>query len=239
VPQEILMKDQLMTEIRTLTKRIGQAARSRVPELVERLRIKRNEIAGTLARDFDTWLLVNPEGKTEFVDRPTWRARVREWKEKKRREATSPIPGLPPEASPEASATPPAVLPVDPVRELFGDPISIYTRANALSDGVLADVTPSAAGLFKIPVAFSSALWAIIEDLPAGQSGDAPVQERIREVLRAAIDVARRNPEGPSPFTVPLLIGTSGGVKSLELFVHCGPGDRGEPVVTIGFPSDF
>jgi len=233
------MKDQLMSEIRTLTKRIGQAARSRVPELVERLRIKRNEIAVTLARDFDTWLLVNREGKTEFVDRATWNARVKGWKEKKRREATSPTPGLPPEASPEAAAPTPAIPPVDPIRELFGDPISIYTRANALSDGVLADVTSSAAGLFKIPVAFTSALWAIIEDLPAGQSGDAPLQERIREVLRAAIDVVRRHPEGPSPFTVPLLIGTSAGLKSLELFVHCGPGDQGEPVVTIGFPSDF
>ena len=233
------MKDRLISEIRKLTQRIGQAARSGVTELAERLRIARTQLAIRLARDFDTWLLVNANGKTEFVDHETWKARVDAWKKRKRLEATSPRPMPAPEASP--TANPPAAAPpaTDPVRELFGDPISIYTRASAINDGVLADVTPSAAGLFKIPVAFTSALWAIVEDLPPDQCGDGPLQERVREVLLAAIAVARQGPPSSGQFTFPLLIGTSGGLRSLELLVHCGPGDRGEPVITIGFPNDF
>jgi len=233
------MKDRLMSEIRKLTQRIGQAARNGVTELAERLRIARTQLAIRLARDFDTWLLVNAEGKTEFVGPETWKARVDAWKKRKRQEATSPRSATAPEASPSASSpadTPPAT---DPLRELFGEPISVYTRANALEDGVLADVTSSAAGLFKIPVAFTSALWAVVEDLPPGSSGDASIQERVKEVLRAAIAVAREGPRAASQFRFPVLIGTSGGLRSLELLVHCGPGDRGESVITIGFPSDF
>jgi hypothetical protein len=239
VPKEVLMKDRLISEIRHLTQRIGQAARSGVTELAERLRISRTQLAARLARDFGTWMLVNAKGKTEFVDPETWKARVDAWKERKRLEATSPRRAPAPEASPSANnpeAAPPAT---DPVRELFGDPISIYTRASAISDGVLADVTSSAADLFKIPVAFTSALWAIIEDLPPGPSGNEPLQERVREVLRAAIAVSRQEPQPRAQISFPLLIGTSGGLRSLELLVHCGPGDRGEPVLTIGFPSDF
>jgi hypothetical protein len=228
------VKEQLILEIRKLTQRIGQATRGGVTELAERLRISRTQLAIRLARDFGLWLLVNAQGKTEFVDRPTWLARVESWKGQKRMAATTPQPGPAPEASPSAGPSS-----SDTLREVFGEPISVYTRANALSDGVLADVTSHASDLFKIPVAFTSALWEILRDLPPGESGEEALANRIREVLRAAIAVAQSNPKPTSQFTFPILIGTPGGPKTLELLVHCGPGDRGEVVLTIGFPSDF
>lgn len=230
------MKDQLMSEIRKLTQRIGQATRGGVTELAERLRISRTQLAIRLARDFGLWLLVNAQGKTEFVDRPTWLARVESWKGRKRMAATTPQPGPTPEASPSADGPGPSLN--DSLREVFGEPISVYTRANALSDGVLADVTSHASDLFKIPVAFTSALWEILRDLPPGESGEEALANRIREVLRAAIAVAQYNPKPTSQFTFPILIGTPKGPKTLELLVHCGPGDRGEAVLTIGFPCD-
>lgn len=47
--------------------------------------------------------------------------------------------------------------------ELFGEPIYIYTRKQAIEDGVLIDVTETAkeAG-FKVPVAVTCALHEII-----------------------------------------------------------------------------
>ena len=44
--------------------------------------------------------------------------------------------------------------------EYFGEPISIYTRAQAIEDGVLVDVSESAreAG-FKFPVAVTRTVW--------------------------------------------------------------------------------
>lgn len=233
------MKERLMSEIRALTHRIGQAKRSGVTELSERLRLARTQLAVCLAREFDTWLLVNAQGKTEFVDPKTWKARIDAWKKRKRLEATSPTTSSAPEVAPAANGPAPAPPPADPVRELFGEPISIYTREQALEDGVLADVTRQAAGIFKVPVALTSALWGTIGDLPAGQSGEGVILTRVQEVLRAAVDVAQGNPRPTSQFTFALLLGTSSGLRTLELLVHCGPGDSGEPVITIGFPSDF
>ena len=57
--------------------------------------------------------------------------------------------------------------------EIFGKPISIYTRAQAIEDGVLVDLTEWASaeksfiGGFRIPVAVSAAVWAEIERKPA------------------------------------------------------------------------
>ena len=47
------------------------------------------------------------------------------------------------------------------VEDFFGPPISIYTRAQAIEDGVLVDVTETAreAG-FRCPVALTSEVWA-------------------------------------------------------------------------------
>ncbi len=229
------MKEHLISEIRTLTKRIGQAARGGVTELAERLRIARTELATRLARDFDTWLLVNAQGRSEFVDRETFTRRAESWKERKRLEAR-PASAAEPAQSGEAPA--PAAPGADPVREFFGEPISIYTRAQALEDGVLVDVTSWASGSFRHPVALTAALWAIVSDLPAGQD-QAVLGDRVKELLRASVQVAQECSRPTSQFTFPFLIGTGGGLRTLELLAHSGPGDQGEPVITIGFPSDF
>ena len=136
------VKEHLISEIRTLTKRIGQAARGGVTELAERLRLTRTELAVRLAREFDTWLLVNAQGRSEFVDRETFTRRAESWKERKLLEALSAQPAPATEPAPSGEAPAPAAPGADPVREIFGEPISIYTRTQALEDGVLVDVTP-------------------------------------------------------------------------------------------------
>ena len=233
------MKEHLISEIRKLTKRIGQAARNGVTELAERLRLARTDLAIRLARDFDTWLLVNAQGRSEFVDRETFTRRAESWKERKALEALSAQPAPAADPAPSGEAPAPAGPGADPVREFFGEPISIYTRAQALEDGVLVDVSPWASGSFRHPVALTQALWALVSDLPQGSEAAGGKPERVREVLRAAAQVAADSSRRASQFTFPILLGTTQGIRSLELLAHCGPGDRGEPVITIGFPSDF
>ena len=54
-------------------------------------------------------------------------------------------------------------------QELFGEPISVYTRAQAIEDGELVDVTEWASsktgfmGGFTVPVAVTRSVWADIE----------------------------------------------------------------------------
>ena len=58
-------------------------------------------------------------------------------------------------------------------------------------------------------------------------------------MLRAAVQVAQGSSRPTSQVTFPILMGTAEGLRTLELLVHSGPGDQGEPVITIGFPIDF
>ena len=119
--------------------------------------------------------------------------------------------------------------------------ISMYTRAQALEDGELVDVSRWASpkemmGGFKVPVAMTRALWAAVEAIPDALEGIADVRGRAHDVLwmaRCALaGSARRN------FRVVLPVAGSR-KKEAQLVVDLGPGDTGEPVVTIGFPDDF
>jgi len=51
-----------------------------------------------------------------------------------------------------------------PAPELdLGDVIFSYTRAQAIEDGVLVEVTDSVKRWFKVPVAVTSRVWALVE----------------------------------------------------------------------------
>ena len=122
--------------------------------------------------------------------------------------------------------------------------ISVYTRAQALSDGVLVDVTKTAreAG-FRCPVAVTAAVWAMIENIPAGRRKVETVAGRLWDVIWMARMAARLNPnrdvvnyrlELPRIEQRLTPRGERGTlVKSLTLKLHAGPGDNGELVITI------
>lgn len=88
---------------------------------------------------------------------------------------------------------------------MFGEPIDAYTRAQALADGVLVDVTRQASpaemhGGFRLPVAVTAALWAAIEAIPQRLAGIADVRGRLHDVLWMAACAARRSLAAtPSP----------------------------------------
>ena len=136
--------------------------------------------------------------------------------------------------------TPPAEHP------FFGEVISTYTRAQALEDGVLVDVGAMAkeAG-FRFPVAMTAAAW---DDCVAWTDADSERQVhqdqagRLRDVLFMAHHAIRSSRSGGDRLTFQLYrvprdgTATEAALTTLKLIV--GPGDAGEPVLTLLLPTD-
>ena len=120
------------------------------------------------------------------------------------------------------------------------DLIHRYTRADALRDGVLIDVSATAreAGI-RYPVALTRAAWGRCVTVPPGVlCQDEP--GRLWDVLwmlRCAIGRGDRGPE--VRFGVHVRNdGREGTPPLVRLKAVCGPGDRGEPVVTLMLPDE-
>ena len=124
---------------------------------------------------------------------------------------------------------------------LFGDLIYSYTRQQALADGVLVDATDLAreAG-FVFPVALTETLYHsyIVPALDLVAEGQS-IQGRLWDllyVLRFAIAKARN--ADTVLFTVLFLMSPGATPVPIELKAICGPGDDGEPVLTIMLPDE-
>ncbi|WP_114814048.1 DUF6573 family protein [Paraburkholderia kururiensis] len=125
--------------------------------------------------------------------------------------------------------------------DVFGKTISTYTRAQAIADGVLVDVSAMAreAG-FRIPVALTSAVWADCvawtdADSGRGESGrlwdvlwmGALAAKRARGTQRIAFELNRVPRDGRTTQPRPVVLN-----------LHIGPGDNAEPVITILMPNE-
>jgi hypothetical protein len=119
--------------------------------------------------------------------------------------------------------------------------ISTYSRAQALEDGVLVDVSQLAkeAG-FLIPVAVTRAVFAVLDPGEAlaaeGQSFEGRAWDMLT-ILRFAARAARNSSEvGFSPLFV---MEPGRGPKPLALRSVCGPGDdAAAPVITVMLPNE-
>jgi hypothetical protein len=128
----------------------------------------------------------------------------------------------------------------------FGEVISTYTRAQAIDDGVLIDVGEMAqeAG-FKLPVAMTTAAWSDCVDWSEDDSDRQIHQDqsgRLWDVLFMASHAIRIHTGQVSqlPFTL-YRVPRDGCTRKSELAqlkVVIGPGDRGEPVITILLPNE-
>jgi hypothetical protein len=145
---------------------------------------------------------------------------------------------------------------METMEELFGEVIYAYTRAQAIEDGFLVDVTEDAkqAGFvspvaltrdgkqveFVVPVALTRAAYA---ELVEWNDNNAALQDeagRLWDVLNIAWWYASggkgqrrlcevlRVPNTPRA-TVP---------RKAQFVLHCGPGDHAEPVLTIMLPGE-
>ena len=122
-----------------------------------------------------------------------------------------------------------------------------YTRAQALEDGELIDVSEWASadkgffGGFVCPVAMTGHLYAAVEAIPANKEGIEDIRGRAHDVLfmgSVALRKALKYDEASASFQV--ILPTEGRSQDIKnLFISLHGGDEGETVVTIGFPEEF
>lgn len=125
--------------------------------------------------------------------------------------------------------------------QFFGEPISSYSRAEAIEDGVLNDVTETAkeAG-FRFPVCLTAGVWEKCVEIPEGvemQDEDG----RLWDVLYMAAHAVRRAPVGADsvPFRVHVRNDNRNRIPpAVELVAMIHGGDNGEPVFTIMLPGE-
>jgi len=129
--------------------------------------------------------------------------------------------------------------------EIFGEPIHSYTREQAIEDGFLVDATETAreAG-FCIPVALTRAAW---EDCVEWNEADSKRQTyqdlsgRLWDVVNMAFFAAHMGKKQSSLLYQVYRIPRGGrGKKARRVMLKSmvGPGDQGEPVVTIMLPNE-
>jgi len=117
-----------------------------------------------------------------------------------------------------------------------------YTRAQAIEDGVLVDLSAWAkeAG-FKVPVACTSTVWqGYIVPPPGTEKFGQSERGRAHDVLWmlfVAIKANGKTQRDQILYRV-LFLQAPGKTEEVTLKAHFGPGDDGEPVVTIMTPDE-
>lgn len=119
-----------------------------------------------------------------------------------------------------------------------------YTRAQAIDDGVLVDLTEWARETgFKIPVACTAAVWNGCVVPPKG-TRELGQSERGRAhdvlwLLYLAIRGRKSNAQTEDRLRFEVIfVQAPNNPETTQLTAICGPGDRGEPVLTILLPDE-
>ncbi|MEM1402977.1 MAG: DUF6573 family protein [Pseudomonadota bacterium] len=129
---------------------------------------------------------------------------------------------------------------------IFGEVVFQYTREEAIADGVLIDATELARDVgFRYPVALTAAVW---EDCVAWDDTDSERQihqdliGRLWDVLFLAGHGARSANAGSKRVSFEIdripRDGQSTRAETTVLIMVIGPGDNGEPVITILQPHE-
>jgi len=128
---------------------------------------------------------------------------------------------------------------------LFGDIVYAYTRANAIEDGELVDVSAiaSEAGL-RLPVAVTRSVWERYASWTNADSDKQVYQDEsgrlwdIVWMLRVALNGFKDKSVMQYKLHVVPRDGSSRKPKltTLNAMIHCG--DEGEPVMTVMLPTE-
>ncbi len=121
------------------------------------------------------------------------------------------------------------------------DLIHRYTRAEAIRDGVLIDVSATAreAG-FTYPVALTAAAWARCVAVPPGVLCQDEAG-RLWDVLTMLRFAVHRQSNAASEVRFGVQVRNDNRERTpplVRLKALCGPGDQGEPVVTVLMPDE-
>lgn len=139
------------------------------------------------------------------------------------------------------------------MHEIFGEPISTYTRAHAIEDGQLVDVSATAreAGIVW-PVALTAAAWADCVEWTdetekrkgyTGQSESGRLWDvvwmlslAVRGALRRGLDASQQ----PLYYSLLRTPAAGRGVMPRKVTIKfmVGPDDEGRPCITVMLPSE-
>ncbi len=119
------------------------------------------------------------------------------------------------------------------------DLIHAYTRAEAIADGFLVDVTTTAQeAAIKYPVALTRAVWCQYVEVPEGVEcqDEAGRLWDVLSMLRHAIGRAK---PGTSILLYQLYVRNDNRrARSVTLKAVCGPADDGSPCITVMLPEE-
>ena len=115
-----------------------------------------------------------------------------------------------------------------------------YTRKQAIEDGVLIDVTEQAKQMgFKVNTVVTDHLFGDYLTPPAGLEGEGQSLEgRLTDLLFKTLIAAKTIGGGSRIEFDVLFLMSPGRWDTVHVLAIMGPGDHGEPVLTIMLPED-
>lgn len=115
-----------------------------------------------------------------------------------------------------------------------------YTRQQAIEDGVLIDVSPEAkAAGFKIPVCIGDSLYNgyVVPSRDVESEGQS-LQGRLHDLFEMTKAAAANRWQGNRVLFDVLFLTKPRVLEKVQCLAVVGPGDYGEPVMTICLPED-
>jgi hypothetical protein len=129
--------------------------------------------------------------------------------------------------------------------EIFGEVIDVYSRANALEDGVLIDLGQffhqgkpvlESVGI-RYPVAITSAAFGAALSGEDDLEADPELPHKVVHLLRSMKEAINESANGHLlRFKVVNYRGAES--STIDLKAMCGPGDDAEPVLTVMLPDE-
>jgi hypothetical protein len=123
--------------------------------------------------------------------------------------------------------------------EIFGHVIYSYTRADAITDGVLVALSerfPDQCSIYRYPVACTAAVWALIEHGAAANYGATSAGIAWDIIYMSQHCIVARPDDSTVVFDVIIPGARDSKTYRLKALVH--PGDQMEPVITIMLPQE-
>ena len=126
------------------------------------------------------------------------------------------------------------------MNELFGPIVHSYTRADAIADGALVDLTaayPEECRLYRYPVACTAAVWSLVAKAVTSRRHNNDEAGVVWDILYMSQRGVIARPDAQTVLFQVAITGT-GKKKIHKMKAVCGPGDNWEPVVTIMLPEE-
>ena len=127
------------------------------------------------------------------------------------------------------------------ITEFYGAPIHVYSRAQAIDDGILCDfmqdeMTSVCMQHYKWPIACTSAVFEIMRKAVENKRYANSYAGILHDMLYMSKVYRRVIDESTLIFRV--IIKGAGRVSNYDFKMVCGPDDTGAPCITIMLPSE-